>query len=143
MIQAGVYLATVLTHSINETKKGEPQVVIAFSFKDRIGPQKITYYGSFSEKAAQYTIKNLITCGLKGSNPAGEIEIGKEVEIVVDLEKDDQGKDRAKVKFINKVGGSRPPMDKSLAIAKLSSLEGMVAKLRAENPNLSDDEIPF
>lgn len=144
MVEAGTYKATVFNHAISETKKGEPQAVISFAFSDKNGPQKITYYGSFSEKARQYTIKNLITCGLKGNNPAGELEIGKEVEIVIDIEVDESGKDRAKVKFINEPGMTRNVIPQDMAKAKLSALEGAVMAARASLPKKHDsDEIPF
>ena len=144
MIEAGTYKATVFSHAISETKKGEPQAVIAFAFTDKAGPQKITYYGSFSEKARQYTIKNLITCGLKSNNPADDLEIGKEVEIVIDTEVDEQGRERAKVKFINEPGMTRNVIAQDLAKAKLSALEGAVMAARASMPKKHDsDEIPF
>lgn len=144
MIEAGTYKATVFSHAISETKKGEPQAVIAFSFSDKNGPQKIHYYGSFSEKARQYTIKNLITCGLKENNPAGALEIGKEVEIVIDVEFDENGKERAKVKFINEPGMTRNVIPQDMAKAKLSALEGAVMAVRASMPKKHDDDvIPF
>jgi hypothetical protein len=144
MVEAGTYLATVLSHAIGETQKGDPQAVITFAFTDKAGPQKITYYGSFSEKARQYTIKNLITCGLKGNNPAGDLEIGKQVEIVVEIETDDKDKNRAKVKFINDPGAARKVIAPDLAKAKLSALEGAVMAARSAMPTKQDsDDIPF
>lgn len=141
MIQPGTYLGTIISHSISETKSGNPQAVVAFTLETPTGPQKITYYGSFSEKAQQYTIKNLITCGLKGNNPAGDLEIGKQVELVIDIEVGEDNKERNKVKFINKVGGTRNVIAPDLAKAKLSALEGAVMSVRSTLP--PDDEIPF
>lgn len=145
MTEPGVYTATILSHAISETKTGNPQAVVVFSFNDSKGPQKITWYGSFSEKAAPYTIKNLITCGLKGNNPAGDLEIGKQVEIVVEIEVDNENKERAKVKFINNLGEVRNVIDPSLAKSKLSALEGAVMAARAKlgNSSADSDEIPF
>lgn len=143
MVQPGTYLATLVAHSISEAKSGNLQAVLAFTFNTDSGPQKITYYGSFSEKARQYTIKNLITCGLLGNNPAGDLEIGKQVEVVIDIEVDEQGKERNKVKFINQVGGTRNVVPQDMAKAKLADLEGAVMSVRQSNPNLANDEIPF
>jgi len=143
MIEAGTYLATVLSHAIGETKKGDPQAVVSFSVKTGKGPQKITYYGSFSEKAMEYTIKNLITCGLKGNNPAGDLEIGKEVELVIDIETGDDNKPRSKVKFINQVGSVRNAIPQDLAKAKLSQLEGAVMAARQKLNVTDSDEIPI
>lgn len=143
MVNPGHYIATILSHAIGETRKGDPQAVVTFAF-EASGPQKITYYGSFSEKAMQYTIKNLITCGLKGNNPAGDLEIGKQVEIVIDIEADENGKDRNKVKFINRIGETRNAIPQDLAKAKLAALEGAVMAARQSMPAAKDsDEIPF
>jgi len=143
MINPGHYTATILSHAIGETKSGNPQAIVTFGFEAN-GPQKITYYGSFSEKAMQYTIKNLITCGLKGNNPAGDLEVGKQVEIVIDIEVDENNKDRNKVKFINRLGEVRNAIPQDLAKAKLSALEGAVMAARAAMPAVKDsDEIPF
>lgn len=143
MIEAGTYTATLVSHAITETKAGQPQAVAVFTLETSSGPQKITYYGSFSEKAAQYTIKNLITLGLKGNNPAGDLEIGKQVELVINVETDDQGKTRARVSFINPIGGARNAMDQDLAKAKLSALEAKVMAARQSMGVSGDDEIPF
>jgi hypothetical protein len=143
MIQPGTYIATIASHGITETKAGNPQVAVVFTFADANGPQKITYYGHFTEKAAQYTIKNLITCGLKGNNPAGDLEIGKQIEIVIDSETDENGRERAKVKYINEPGAVRNILDQNLAKAKLASLEGAVMAARLGSKTKDSDEIPF
>jgi hypothetical protein len=143
MIEPGKYMATLESHSITENKKGDPQVAAVFSFRNAAGPQKITWFGGFSEAGRQYTIKNLITLGLKGNNPAGNLEIGKQVEIVIDNETF-EGKTRAKVKFINGPGAARNVIPQDLAKAKLSALEGAVMAARmASGPSLDSDSDDF
>lgn len=141
MIEAGTYLATVASHKITETKAGNPQVEITFEVETGALPQKITYFGSFSEKAQPYTIKNLLTCGLTGDKVWGPLEIGKKVALVIDDEADDKGKVRTKVKYINSLTSTRPELSQDLARAKLDSLTGAVMAARLKL-NVSE-ELPF
>jgi len=143
MVEAGTYTAKTISHTIALTKKGDPQSVVTFEVTAKDGTHKITYYGSFSEKAREYTIKNLITLGLKGNNPAGELDVGKQVELVIDLETGDDGKTRPKVKFINLLGQVRNAIPQDLARAKLADLEGAVMAARSKINSKDDEEIPF
>lgn len=145
-IKDGTYIAKILTHTIGETQKGDPQAVVTFSFQTDEGSQNLNWYGSFSEKALPHTVKALVVCGLKGNNPAGDLEIGKEVQIVIENEADDQGKVRSKIRWVNQVGGGVKKMAPELAKAKLSVLEGavMAARQRLGSNNQPDtDDIPF
>jgi hypothetical protein len=141
-LSAGSYRAKVLSRSITETKKGDPQATVVFEVLSGAKSEKITWYGSFSEKAQKYTIQNLLTLGLQGNNPSGQLEIGREVEIVVDTEPDDEGRERTKVKYINKIGAIRNAMSPEMAKAKLAALEGAVAAARNNSKDKHDD-IPF
>lgn len=154
MIEAGIYTATLVSHAITETKEKKPQVVATFSITDKSGTHKISWYGSFSDKARDYTINNLITLGLKGNNPAGELDVGKNVELVIETETDDKGKDRPRVRYINALGAVRGAMSQDLAKQKLKDLEAHVLKARQKMPapaaipnhapNFdSDEKLPF
>lgn len=143
MIPAGTYKATVLSHAISETKKGDPQAAISFSIESD-GPQTITWYGYFTEKTTPHTIKALLACGLEGNNPAGPLKIGKEVSIVIEHETDEEtNKLRAKVRWVNNLGGIKNVIPQDMAMAKLSSLEGAVMMARQKLNIKSDDDIPF
>lgn len=145
MIKPGIYTGTLLNHAISETRNGDPQAVVKFSV-DADGPQQITWYGSFKPgKAQEITIKALLTCGLKDNNPAGPLEIGKEVSLVIDIEVGDDGKERNKVQWINALGEIKKVIPMDMAKAKLSSLEGAVMMARSKNPVASNDDevIPF
>lgn len=145
LVNEGIYLATVQSHTIGETKKGDPQAVVTFNFKTEAGPQLINWYGYFTEKTTETTVKALVVCGLKGNNPAGELEIGKEVQIVIENEADDEGIKRSKVRWVNQVGGGVKQMAPDLAKAKLSALEGAVLAARSKMKASAADteEIPF
>lgn len=145
MILPGTYQATILNHSISETKGGDPQAVVTFSFDTNDGPKQIMWFGSFKEKAIPITLKALLICGLKGSNPAGPLQIGKEVSIELEKQTALDGKSRMKVKWINQLNAGRSQLPQDLAKAKLSSLEGAVMAAR-QNLNIPDEDesdIPF
>jgi hypothetical protein len=155
MTNPGTYAAKVISHAISETKAGDPQAAVTFSFNDG-GPKTMTWFGSFKEgKARDITIKALLACGLKGNNPAGPLEIGKEVSIVIEDEEGQDGKTRSKIRWVNALGAVRNVIPQDMAKAKLSDLEGavMAARQGANGGGNSDfgsfgsgsfdDEIPF
>lgn len=145
LVPAGRYNAKVVTHAITETLHGEPQAVIRFGFETKDGYRELTWFGSFKEKAAEHTLKALVNCGLKGANPAGELEIGKEVSIVVSIEKDQKGADRNKINWVNKLGTILNSMESSEAKSKLDRFSGAVMALKQKEgvDKDEDDEIPF
>lgn len=142
MVKPGTYSAKVLSHAISETKAGNPQAVIKFSFESDGAPHTLTYFGSFSEKAAPHTIKALLTCGLQGSNPAGPLEIGKDVLIVVEDEVGEDGKTRSKIRWVNEAGQIRNIIPQDAAKAKLSNLEGLVM-MQKQKLGVTDDSDPI
>ena len=140
MINPGTYVAKVVSHGITETKAGAEQAAVTFSFDGH----QLTWFGSFKEgKAREITIKALLTCGLKGNNPAGPLEIGKEVSIVVADEVGQDGKTRTKIKWVNPIGGIKNVLAGDAAKAKLSALEGAVMAARQGGDFEDTDTIPF
>jgi len=130
LVKPGRYTAKVLDHGITETKNGDPQAAVRFGFETADGPRELTWYGSFKEKALEFTIKGLVNCGLKGNNPAGALEIGKEVSIVVEVDQDQEGKDRNVIRWVNALGGITKKMDSREAAAKLERFSGAVMALK-------------
>lgn len=143
LIKAGTYSAKVESHAITETKGGDPQAAVTFSFMAEGSQRKITWFGSFKEKAQPFTIKALLACGLKGNNPAGALEIGKEVSLVIEIETNDKGQEINKVRWVNRPGGIRNVVDSKIAHAKLSLLEGAVMKARQEATGDDEEEESF
>ncbi len=144
MIQPGTYKAKLVSHAISETKNGDPQAAITFSFDDGSGQKQMTYFGSFKDGAAKHTLKALLVCGLKGNNPAGALEVGREVNIVIDEEEGQDGKVRSKIRWVNALGGIRNVIGSDVAKAKLSALEGAVMAARHDLGIADDDDsIPF
>lgn len=146
MVKPGTYKATVISHAISETKAGLPQAAVTFSFEADGRPQSLTWFGSFKEgKAREITAKALIVCGLKGNNPAGDLEIGREVSIVVEDETGDDGKVRSKIRWVNPPNAVRNVIPSDMAKAKLAELEGAIMAARQELniPDADEDQIPF
>lgn len=144
MIEPGTYKATVLKHGISETKDGSLQAVVTFSL-DAGGPKTLAWFGSFKEKALPHTIKALLVCGLKGNSPAGPLDIGREVSIVVDEEIGQDGKTRTKVRWVNAIGGAiKNVVDQNIATAKLAALEGavMAARHDLKIPESASEDMP-
>lgn len=143
MVKPGTYKANILSHAITETSKGDPQAVISFSFESDGSSHQINWYGSFSEKAMPHTLKALLVAGLKGNNPAGELEIGREVLIVIENDTDQEGKERNKVRWVNAINSVKNVMPQDQAKAKLAALEGQVMMARQKLKIQDDDIIPF
>ncbi len=139
-IGPGTHTAKIVSHTITETKAGDPQASIEFA----VGDDRIHWFGTFKEgKGRDITIKALLACGLKGDNPAGPLEIGREMSIVVDDETW-EGTTRTKVKWINHLGAVKNMNPKDLAKAKLANLEGAVMAARQTMGTTTDtNEIPF
>lgn len=129
LVKAGRYKAKLVEHAITSTQAGEPQATVRFEFETEDGPRQLIWFGSFKEKAQEHTIKALLVCGLKENNPAGPLEIGKEVMITVDVDVDQQGKGRNVIRWINKLGISNA-LDKNEAKAKLDKFSGAVMSLK-------------
>jgi hypothetical protein len=111
MVKPGYYQARVKTYGIPEVKDGKhPQVAITFEFMEGNTPRELTYYGSLSPRAAQYTIDNVIRAGLKSDDLSTMCDENafesKEVQITVTNEEYD-GKMRSKITWINELGGAK------------------------------------
>src|SRR5438445_10684785 len=61
----GTYRARATTWGLGSTGGDKEQVAVTFKLLDYPG-KVITYYGSFSEAALEFTVKALRTCGWTG-----------------------------------------------------------------------------
>lgn len=130
LVKSGRYKAKVIDHGISKTKAGDPQAVVRFEFETSTGYRELTWFGSFKEGALEHTVRALVNCGLKGSNPAGALEIGKEVSITVEIDKDQKGNDRNIVRWVNVPGGVANKMPQGEANALLERYSGVVMALK-------------
>jgi hypothetical protein len=115
LIPAGTHRAAVTDWAITATKSNDPQVAVVFEVLVNDECRRITWYGSFKEKARPITLKALLVCGFKPNGdlnaiadgiPGGALSAGKEVDIVISHELDQQGTKRARVQWVNQIGGA-------------------------------------
>ncbi len=109
----GTYRAKAVESGLGKAKTGTEQVAVLFELLDHAGT-RITWYGYFTDKAFEQTVKGLRACGWQGSDPT-ELEnfatsgMGAEVELVIEQETaiDAQGNNtgtRARVRWVNVPG---------------------------------------
>lgn len=119
--------------------KGTPYVAVNMEIvgEGEQAGRHIAYIGYFTENTTQRTVESLRYMGFKGNELATAItqKLDNEVEIVVEHEEYD-GKWRAKVAWVNRVGGGAfklaEPMNKG-ALAKFSAqMKGSVQQVPEE-----------
>ena len=141
-MKPGDYQARIVNYGITNNKAGDPQLAILFEYNDEENQRhEVTWFGSFKEKALEWTLKTLIVCGFSGEDPA-ELATGVEsglldtispVTIVLD-EQEYQGKRFIRVTWVNPSGGKSlgGRITKEEAKVKLGAmnLRGQMAMIR-------------
>lgn len=151
-IAPGTYRAQVESTELGESSQGTPQIAIRFALLDgeNIG-KTITAFRFFSDRATQYAMKDLRTCGWTGDDVSEEPlpgVIGTEVELVLE-EEEYEGKVRVKVKWINSPNGVRTgnPLDPKRRKALGAKLKGAAVASRSAAPPKTNgkpkDDVPF
>ena len=166
LIEAGRHRARCVEFEWPEPKPGKAQgIALGFLMSDGDVDQgrMITSWHYFTDASLQYTVQALRACGWKGEDPS-EItvaDLGSEVELGV-VHEEWEGKVRAKVKFVNPLGGGMVKAEKRLEGNDLKKFgASMKAKIRAigggsprpkpaaggqpaaQPAQGSDDDIPF
>lgn len=106
LIPKGTYRARAVNAKLGQGKNA-PQVGIEFELLGdaALSGRRISYYGSFSDAAMEFTLRALRTCGWRGDDVSSLIGItDNEVSLVIDQE-EWEGKTRNKVKWVNPLGG--------------------------------------
>jgi hypothetical protein len=132
LIPAGRYLGKIVNYGIPETEKEHPQVAIAFQVSMPDGStRKINWFGSLHPNSREYTVNQLIFCGLHGSltqlvagPEGGALNTDIELDLAVIVDEYD-GKKKNKVAWIN-TGGGFKKMDDGKAKAQLSKYDAYV-----------------
>lgn len=118
MIAVGTHVGRIVIAEMRKSQKdgASPYVFIKFA----VGTESVDFYGSLSEKRIErgksagqrigdLTCETLVNLGWSGTWNALDAELRNiESSIVVDHETDESGKTRAKVKFVNPIGGGAP-----------------------------------
>ncbi len=103
----GTYRAKAKSHKFGRASTGSEQVYIDFEIAS--GPhagKRIPAYLYFTEKTADRTLESLEYCGWDGGSLKELKGLGsKEVELVIELEKRQDGNEYLRVKWINSTGG--------------------------------------
>lgn len=125
----GNFKARGLTAALGYTSTGKEQVAVQLEILDEgFQGETITWYGSFSEQAAERTLESLRLLGWQGDDLFDLSGIGsKEVKAVLD-EDEYEGKIQLKVKWINGPGGLalKAPMNEGEARAFSQRMKGLV-----------------
>jgi len=114
LIADGACLAVLRAAQFSETRKGDEQIVLGFEIVDPSRPDEqgmhISYFGGFGENSIDFTVDALRACGWKGDDVsevpalAESGQLATEVRLKIEHETY-EGKLRARVKFVNRVGG--------------------------------------
>jgi hypothetical protein len=110
MLQPGRYTARATEAALGHTSKGNEQVAVLFEVVFNEGTEveereQLTWYGYFTDKTTDRTFEALQLCGCEDEPPFDFTNIGRnEVSIVVEHEADQNGVERARVKWVNKLG---------------------------------------
>lgn len=134
----GQYVAKIISYGIAEPKDAtkKPEVRLTFEFDENGTNRQVNYKGFLTDAAAEYTIKNLITCGMKSDKLSSLTQPGafenKEISITVEHE-EYNGKTYARVKWINDLGGSKfKALTPEIAERSLDHFSAYVKGMRAE-----------
>lgn len=135
LLPEGTYRARGLSAALGMTAQNKEQVGIEFVLLDSEGTEgaRMTYFGSFSEKALEHTIKALRIAGWTGDDLSDFQGIGTtDVDLVVAHE-EYEGKWSAKIKWVNPAGSGGPalkaPMSPEQAKAFAARMKGQILGL--------------
>jgi hypothetical protein len=149
LIKPGKYVAKVVEYGVPEVDGDKhPQVVVVFEFEEDGKARRLSYYGSLHPNAVEYTIDNLLVCGLKSDDLSsllgpGALDFDREVQITIEHHTYN-GKTSARIKWINPVGGAKfKNMAPEVASARLSKLNGLVKARRKETGIQKAEEDDF
>jgi hypothetical protein len=156
MINAGTFTGKLTNYGIKLTNNGKPQIACTFQIISDDTVYNLTWFGSFNEgKAQEMTIKTLMSVMDLMCEPSeietyldriasqgvesGLLNTDKDYSLVIEHEVY-EGKTRAKIKWVNNVGGSSSFEKLAQGEAKKMfsglNLGGTVASFKAANPGL-------
>lgn len=163
LMAIGTHAVRVVSHGLGKSGTGTPYIAVLF---ENEAAERLSWYGYLSEKAIERTVKTLEDLGWVPAHDGGDITalngtdrlVGAEAEIVVEAEVYD-GKERRKVKWVNRPGGGVPKMEEGDAAGLAASLRGRImsaaspapsakpgparAAAPAAGPADDDDDLPF
>jgi hypothetical protein len=136
MMEQGRYRARAIQAGLGETSTGKEQVAVEFETVNEDGSpgEHITWFGFFTEKSLEHTVKALRACGWRGDDLTNPEGIGdNEVAIVVEHE-EYNGEVRAKVKWVNAPGsglGLKTTLDSGRAASFAAQMRNRIRAIEA------------
>ena len=115
----GTFKGRIINYTLSNNKKDNPQVEVLFDYNDGEAysgtNHQIRWWGQMTEKALPYTMKTLAILGYKGQKQedfykladgveGGMLELGEEVDLVLENETNEAGKTFVKIRYINSPG---------------------------------------
>jgi len=162
LIQQGVWRSHARGYALGNTSKGNPQVGVDFELLE--GPdagRHITWYGYFTDATFDRTVESLRLCGWIGDDLDNLQGIDtNDVMLVIEHEPDQDGVIRARVRWVNAIGGVAMAnrFDADAARSFAQRMKGRVMALKQGGGNAAtpqprpatapasaskDDDIPF
>lgn len=142
MLPQGTYAATARGGALTESQnKRTPQVVVEFEITSaEWAGERITWVGFLTDKTTERTIESLRYAGWKGTDLADLSDLLSKdtpvIELVIEHE-EYEGKTRARVQWVNRIGGrmgAALPAEqaKQLSAKMRGAIAAVDAKLRGE-----------
>lgn len=132
MIEQGTYKARGVSGALGMTGTGKEQVAIELEILEgEPKGQRVTWHGYFTDATFDRTIESLRLLGWQGTDLSDLSGVGlNEVSIVIEHEQYD-GKTRARVQWINAVGGIalKERLDPGQAAAFAARMKGKILAL--------------
>lgn len=142
MIEIGRYEARAVDWKLGISSQGTEQIAALFQLDDG---RTVAWYGYFSELTAEKTIEQMEIMGWDGvdiSNPQG-LDANK-VQIVVEHEEGQDGKTRARVRWVNRIGGVavKEELKGGALIAFKQRMQGLLLSRRQGQPRPAQPRQP-
>lgn len=137
MIQAGTFKARAVEAALGFASTGSEQIAVDFVLLEGDDQGKhICWYSTFGEKVFARAIESLRACGWQGDDLSDLTGIdANEVHLVIEVEDDLQGQPRARVRWVNSLGGGialKEKMNPAAAQAFAQRMKGAI--LASKNP---------
>jgi len=133
-IPPGPHTAEVTAHALGTAKTGNQQIAVEFMFETG---DRLTWFGYFTEVTLERTLESLENLGwIAGENDFDisrlhktNVLVGNEASVVVQHE-EYEGVTRAKIRWVNKLGGGgmRETMEPDEARSFAAQLRGRLVK---------------
>lgn len=139
MLPAGTYPATAIAADaqFGRTRKGHAQIALPFRIDEgEHAGQAITWFGFFTDKTRERTMESLRYCGWRGDDLSDLGPLDQQVEIVIEHEEYD-GKVRAKVQWVNRIGSGRVQLQDQMNESELRQFAAQMRSIARGIPEAS------